>query len=77
MGDAVVTREDVVGHVVNVAARVCETAKGGQVLCSADVGAAAAGTPGIRFGRIKARRMKGVSTPVGVCEATAVDALSV
>jgi adenylate cyclase len=75
MGEAVVTREDVVGHVVNVAARVCEAAKGGQVLCSADVAAAAtaASISGVRFGRVKSRRMKGVKTPVGVCEATAVD----
>jgi adenylate cyclase len=69
-GEAVVTRQDVVGHVVNVAARVCETAKGGQVLCSADVCQVAADTPGVRFGKVKARRMKGVKTPVGVCEAT-------
>jgi class 3 adenylate cyclase len=71
-GEAVVTRDDVVGHVVNVAARVCETAKGGQVLCSADVCSAAGEVPGVRFGRVKARRMKGVKTPVGVCEALAV-----
>jgi adenylate cyclase len=72
MGEAVVTRQDVVGHVVNVTARVCETAKGGQVLCSAHVRTAAGEVPGVRFGRIKARRMKGVTTPVGVCEAFAV-----
>jgi class 3 adenylate cyclase len=71
MGEAVVTRSDVVGHVVNVAARVCETARGGQVLASAEVAAAAADTRGIHFGRVKARRMKGVKTPVGVCEVTA------
>jgi adenylate cyclase len=71
MGEAVVTRTDVVGHVVNVAARVCETARGGQVLASAEVAAAAAETPGIHFGRVKARRMKGVKTPVGVCEVSA------
>jgi adenylate cyclase len=77
MGQAVVTRGDVVGHVVNVAARVCETAKGGQVLCSAEVAAAAtaAQTPGVRFGRVKSRRMKGVKTPVGVSEVTAAAAL--
>ena len=37
LGEAVVTRDDVVGHVVNVAARVTECAKGGQVLATADV----------------------------------------
>ena len=74
MGAAVVTKQDVVGHVVNVAARVCETAKGGQVLVSAAVFDAAAPTPEVRFGKVKARRMKGVKTPVGVCEVTSVPA---
>ena len=73
-GHAVVTRHDVVGHVVNVAARVCETAKGGQVLCSAEVCEAASGAPGVRYGKVRARRMKGVKIPVGVCEATALPA---
>ena len=88
MGEAVVTKTDVVGHVVNVAARVCEAAKGGQVLATADVveAAAAAGSPspspspspraddsraapaGVRLGRMKSRRMKGVKTPVRLCE---------
>jgi adenylate cyclase len=73
-GDAVVTKQDVVGHVVNVTARVCEAAKGGQVLVSADVVSALGSAPssdGVRFGRVKNRRMKGVQTPVGVAEAIA------
>ena len=37
VGDVVVRRDDVVGHVVNVAARVTESAKGGQVLVSGEV----------------------------------------
>jgi adenylate cyclase len=74
MGEATVTRDDVVGHVVNVAARVCETARGGQVLASADVCGSAGDTPGVRFGKVKSRRMKGVKAPVGVCEVTAVPA---
>ncbi|HEY6472672.1 MAG TPA: adenylate/guanylate cyclase domain-containing protein [Acidimicrobiales bacterium] len=88
MGEAVVTKTDVVGHVVNVAARVCEAAKGGQVLATADVvEAAAAGSPspragdsrdapaGVRLGRMKSRRMKGVKTPVRLCEVWAAPAL--
>jgi class 3 adenylate cyclase len=71
MGEAVITRQDVVGHVVNVAARICETAKGGQVLCSAEVAAAAPNAPGVRYGKVRSRRMKGVKTPVGICEVTA------
>jgi adenylate cyclase len=58
-GDAVATRDDVVGHVVNVAARVCEAAKGGQVLVSDDVREAAGARDGVRFGRSRVRRMKG------------------
>jgi adenylate cyclase len=80
MGEAVVTRSDVVGHVVNVAARVCEAAKGGQVLATADVVEAAGNGPdgevaGLRIGRMKSRRMKGVKTPVRLCEVRAVPAL--
>ncbi len=75
MGGATVTKSDVVGHVVNVAARVCETAKGGQVLATAEVVEAAVsanGLPEVRFGRMKSRRMKGVKTPVRLCEVRAV-----
>jgi adenylate cyclase len=71
-GDAVVTKEDVLGHVVNVTARVCEAAKGGQVLVSADVvRALGPDADGVRFGKVKNRRMKGVQIPVGVAEALA------
>jgi adenylate cyclase len=75
MGEATVTKSDVVGHVVNVAARVCEAAKGGQVLATAEVVEAATsanGLPEVRLGRMKSRRMKGVKTPVRLCEVRAV-----
>ena len=71
MGEAVVTKSDVVGHVVNVAARVCEAAKGGQVLATAEVvevASSAGELPEVRLGRMKSRRMKGVKTPVRLCE---------
>jgi adenylate cyclase len=71
-GEAMVSRDDVVGHVVNVAARVCEHAGGGQVITSAEVCEAAGTIPGVEFGRVKARRLKGVKIPVGLCEARAV-----
>jgi adenylate cyclase len=67
VGEAVVTRDDVAGHVVNVAARVCEAAKGGQVLVTAEVSEATGELEQVRYGRMKARRMKGVKTPVRVC----------
>lgn len=75
VGEVVMTRGDVVGHVVNVAARVCETAKGGQILVTAEVGEDAGDIPGVRYGRVKSRRMKGVKNPVGVREVTAVPML--
>ena len=71
VGEAVVTRDDVAGHVVNVAARVCEAAKGGQVLVTAEVSEATGELERVRYGRMKARRMKGVRTPVRVCLAGA------
>ena len=69
-GDAVARRGDVVGHVVNLAARVCEAADGGQVLVSEDVRDAAGELDGVRFGRTKARRMKGVKDRVRLCAAS-------
>jgi adenylate cyclase len=74
-GEATVTRTDVVGHMVNVAARVCEAAKGGQVLATEDAvegASSAGGLADVRVGRMKSRRMKGVKTPVRLCEVRAV-----
>jgi adenylate cyclase len=71
MGEATVTRQDVVGHVVNVAARVCEHASGNQVMVTTEVATALGGAPSVRVGRIKARRLKGVKNPIGLCEVTA------
>jgi class 3 adenylate cyclase len=78
-GEAVLTGGDVVGHVVNVAARVCEAAKGDQVLVSAEAQSAATegGLDGVVFGRLKSKRMKGVKTPVRVCDAQATSAAPV
>jgi adenylate cyclase len=67
VGDVVVRRDDVVGHVVNVAARVTESAKGGQVLVSGDVREAVGELPGVRFGRARRRRFHGVDESVLVC----------
>src|SRR5262249_41570663 len=56
-GDAVVSRTDLVGHVVNVAARVTEMASGGQALATVDVCEAIAGLPGIEVGKVRTRRL--------------------
>jgi adenylate cyclase len=76
MGEATLTRDDVVGHVVNVAARVCEEARGGQVMISADVAATLATSGTLRLGKMKARRLKGVKAPVGLCEVTPIAELN-
>ena len=45
VGEAMVTKGDVMGHVVDVAARVTETACGGEVAVSAEVAARSATSP--------------------------------
>jgi adenylate cyclase len=71
-GEATVTRQDVVGHVVNVAARVCEEARGGQVMITAEVANAIDQSHPLQLGRVKSRRLKGVKTPVAICQVTAL-----
>ena len=66
-GEAVVTQGDLVGMAVNIAARITEIAKGGEVLVSGDVRESAGGVAGLRFGRTRARRLKGVGDKVPVC----------
>ena len=60
VGEAVITRDDVLGHVVNVAARVAEQAKGGQVVASVDVREEVSPLRGVAFGRARRVRLKGV-----------------
>ncbi|HVB93332.1 MAG TPA: adenylate/guanylate cyclase domain-containing protein [Acidimicrobiales bacterium] len=72
VGEAVVSKGDVMGHVVNVAARVTETASGGEVVVSAEAAARLGDIPNLRFGKMKSRRLKGVSERVGVCTVTEV-----
>lgn len=66
LGDAVVTHDDVLGHVVNVAARITEQAKGGRALASVAVRDAVGDLPGVRFGRARRVRLKGID-PMSVC----------
>ncbi|HEX2575613.1 MAG TPA: adenylate/guanylate cyclase domain-containing protein [Aquihabitans sp.] len=60
VGEAVVTHDDLFGHIVNVAARITEQATGGVVLASVDVREAAGPLPGIRYGRARRTNLKGV-----------------
>ena|SRR5436190_15697795 len=74
-GDVVVTRDDVLGHVVNVAARVTESAKGGQVLVTEDAKHAVGELRGVRFSRLRRRSFKGIDESVSVCRAEPEDTL--
>ena len=67
-GEVVVTSGDLVGNVVNIAARVAATANGGQVLVTAQTLAAAGDLgPGVRALRPRKRTLKGVADRVEVC----------
>lgn len=68
-GPVVVTRDDVIGHVVNLAARVAEVAEGSEVLATSDV-TAAVELPNVAFGDTRAERFKGIDEPITVCSAT-------
>ena len=59
-GEAIASPDDVIGHVVNVAARVAETAKGGQGVATRVTVEAAGPTPGVVFGRSRSRKLKGI-----------------
>lgn len=70
-GEAVVTHDDVMGHVVNVAARLTEVAKGGEAIASVDVRAEVADLGGVEFTRARRYRLKGLD-PISACKVRAV-----
>jgi adenylate cyclase len=71
-GDAIMSGDDIIGHAVNLAARVAEIARGGHALATRVALEAAGPLPGIRVGRSRARRLKGISEKVAVAEISAV-----
>jgi adenylate cyclase len=66
-GEAVIAKGDLIGHDVNVAARVAAAAKGGQVLATAAVCDAVGELRGVTFGRPRRRSLKGVDESVRLC----------
>ncbi len=68
VGEVIVTRDDLVGHVVNLAARVAESAKGGTVLVTEEVRTAVGDIKGVRFGRARRKAFKGVDELIRVYE---------
>jgi adenylate cyclase len=70
-GEVVATRDDVIGHVVNVAARVADSASGGEVLVTSDIRTSVGDLRGVSFSRLRKRSFKGVDEPIAVCKASA------
>ncbi|MEY2399082.1 MAG: adenylate cyclase [Actinomycetota bacterium] len=70
VGDVLTTRDDVVGHVVNVAARVAESAKGGEVVVTGDVRDAIGDMPRVEVGRARRRTFKGLAEAIPVARVT-------
>lgn len=71
LGPVVVTRDDVIGHEVNVAARVTEAARAGEVLVTAPVRQATASSLlTVTFGRQRRRSFKGLTEAIGVSRVT-------
>jgi adenylate cyclase len=69
VGEAIVSSDDVIGHAVNIAARVAETARGGSVVATQDAVDAAGPTQGVQVkGRPRARRLKGIADKVEIVE---------
>ncbi len=71
IGEAVVTHDDIVGHAVNVAARITEGTQAGTVLVSVDVREAVSREAdgvlrGVTFGRARRYKLKGLE-PVSLC----------
>lgn len=60
VGETLVVRDDVLGHVVNIAARVTEQAAGGTALVTDEVRLAAGTARGVVFGKGRRVRLKGV-----------------
>ena len=65
-GQVVVMRDDVIGHVVNLTARVAEAAEGSEVLATSDV-TGAVQLPNVRFGDTRDERFKGIEDPIRIC----------
>jgi adenylate cyclase len=68
-GDVLVDGADVVGNVVNVAARVTESAKGGEVLISRELRDALPSddVPHLSISRPRMRSLKGLDERIAVC----------
>jgi adenylate cyclase len=76
-GDVAVSGNDLVGNVVNIAARVTEEAAAGRVLATQAVCDAARDLPGVDWAKPHAVRLKGIAERVAVCEVSRAKAPSI
>jgi len=72
-GEAVVTPDDLIGHDVNIAARVAAAAGGGEVLATVAVREQVGSLRGVTFGRARKKSFKGVGEAVSVCPVERAD----
>jgi adenylate cyclase len=68
-GQVIVTADDLIGHVVNTAARVTDTARGGQVLVTGDTLDHAGATHDIWASKPKLRALRGVTAKIPIARA--------
>jgi adenylate cyclase len=66
-GPVVSTGDDLLGHVVNVAARVADTAAGGETVVTTSLRDGAGPVGGILFEDPQAAKLKGIDEPFEVC----------
>lgn len=69
-GEAVTAGDDLIGHDVNVAARVADEASGGSVLATAHLCDTVGPLRGVAFGPSRDVRAKGLDEPIAVCAVT-------
>lgn len=66
-GDVVRTADDLIGHVVNVAARVTDIADGGESLVTTSLRDAAGVLPSVAFDQPERTQLRGIEDPYDVC----------
>ena len=66
-GPVVQTGDDLLGHVVNVAARVTDTASGGETIVTTSLRDGAGPVPGVVFEDPHEEHLKGIEEAFEVC----------
>ena len=66
-GSVVRTPDDLLGHVVNVAARVTDVASGGETLVTTALRDSAGSVPGVNFDSVASVELRGIEHPFELC----------